>query len=237
MPTFEFGNSGIIGTDKLSRTLPNAVKMTGSLANSLSAASKHYALIMPYLVPRLVPNLPFEPLAEACKETGYPTEHRFWTLPETMFELDDIAKQMGLVGNVLHGVPLTEWPTVHNFIKSIAICDSRNGFSATFAIQKLTVVDPFMSSLVSELATATVYTITVARPAGVVCWVPSRSLVGVARTFMPLFTKSIHAESVGTLTDALLDGHSDPLSKVEEVHGLREIRLPAKLDDKGVDGL
>lgn len=234
---FEFGNPGIVGTGQALRELPRAVRMQGALANSLVESSKEYVLLMPYLVPRMVPSLPFEPLAESCKETGYPTAHYFWVLPDVMFELDDVARSMGLVGNVLHGFPISQWPVVHNFLKSVGIYDSRTGEAGTFGIQKLTAIDPFAGRTSNVPPLFNVYTLVVATPSGTVCWVPSKSVCGCAVTFRPEFTKTIHAESVGTLVDSLLVGDSDPLDKVEEKHGLRNIQLTDKVGNASADAV
>lgn len=232
---FEFGNPGIVGTGQAIRELPRAVKMTGAAATSLMEASRDYVFLMPYMVPRMVPSLPFEPLAECCKEIGYPTSHYYWVLPDIMFELDSVAKGMGLVGNVLHGFPANQWPVVHNFLKSIALYDSRTGEAAAFGIQKLAVVDPFSNRVSNVPPIVHVYTLVVATPAGTMCWVPSRTIDRFTVSFRPEFTKTIHAESIGTLVDSLLVGDSDPLSSVEEKHGLRNIQFADKVGNQSTD--
>lgn len=232
---FEFGNPGIVGTGQAIRELPRAVKMTGVAATSLLESSREYVLLMPYMVPRMVPSLPFEPLAECCKETGYPTSHYFWVLPEVMFEMDPIARSMGLVGNVLHGFPISQWPAVHNFLKSVALYDSRTGGAAAFGIQKLAVVDPFSSRVSNVPPIVNIYTLVVATPSGTMCWVPSRTVDQFTLSFRPKFTKTIHAESIGTLVDSLLIGDSDPLDKVEKEHGLRDIKFASKVGNQSTD--
>ena len=202
------------------------VKLTGAVAASLTTASSKYAMVMPYLLPMARPQCDFEPITESFIATGIPSEHVFLELPSPIFDLGRRGHELGLHGAVLHGIPRHQWDDFVTFVKSCAFFDQESNDQFVLGVQKLQVIDPMWQSTKAEDPRVKIYAIVVADKRGMVYWEPNKHVSGYVKQYTVATTAAANAGSGITLMDAFTSGDNDPFTKVENVHGLKDLVPP-----------
>jgi hypothetical protein len=211
MIDFSFGAPGIMGQDTTGST-PNLSPeiLTGAASSDIVAASKDYEFFMPYILAMTNPSCQFEPITQCMLETGKPTRHFVVLMPEMVFDVGGVGRDLGLDGNHLHAFFRDEWAVLSNFISSVALYDPNDtSRSIALVLQRLPVRDPISSDpsrvvMVNALAVASL--------GGAYLWKATNNLSGPQ--YAVTYNRKFNAASLTGVVGLLLQGDSNPVSAI-----------------------